>query len=149
MVTKSTMATKEWSKKYHNYAIDMKDYAKETVAVIAAISKEYGLDYISTYDRSINIPKFKEFLQNLRDKFFFEDICIYMDNLAVHRSNTVKERMDELSIPYIFGPPYSPDYNPIESVFSIFKKEIKIRRLEAVLKKKRFNIKENVKEVFE
>ena len=86
---------------------------------------------------------------NLRDKLFFEDICIYMDNLAVHRSNTLKERMDEMSIPYIFGPPYSPDYNPIESVFSIFKKEIKTRRLEAVLKKKRFNIKANVKEVFE
>ena len=36
MVTKSTMASKEWSRKYHNYAIDMKDYARETVAVIAA-----------------------------------------------------------------------------------------------------------------
>ena len=40
----------------------MKNYAKYTVAVIAGISKEYGLDIISTYDRSINIPKFKEFL---------------------------------------------------------------------------------------
>ena len=62
MITKSTIATHEWSKKNSNYKIDMKDYAKQTVAVIAGISKEYGLDIISTYDRSINIPKFKEFL---------------------------------------------------------------------------------------
>ncbi len=79
------------------------------------------MDYISVFNKSVNILKFKQFLQNLRDKFFFDDICIYMDNLAVHRSNEVKERLDELSIPYIFSPPYSPDYNPIESVFSIFK----------------------------
>ena len=52
-----------------------------------------------------------------------------MDNLSVHRSRDVKERMDELSIPYIFSPPYSPDYNPIELVFSLFKKEMKKKRI--------------------
>ena len=70
----------------------------------------------------VNIPKFLEYVQNLRDKFFFEDICIYMDNLSVHRSRAVKERLDEMSIAYIYGPAYSPDYNPIENVFSIFKR---------------------------
>ena len=44
-----------------------------------------------------------------------------MDNLSVHRSKATKERMDELSIAFVFGPPYSPDFNPIESVFSIAK----------------------------
>ena len=86
--------------------------------MLAGISKEYGMDYESKFKQSVNIPKFKEFLQNLRDKYFFEDICIYMDNLSVHRSRDVKERMDELSIPYIFSPPNSPDFNPIELVFS-------------------------------
>ena len=57
-----------------------------------------------------------------------------MDNLSVHRSNEVKERMNEMSIAYIFGPPYSPDYNPIESVFSIAKRELKRKRLEAIIK---------------
>ena len=133
MVTKSTIATHEWSAKNHNYEIDMKSYGRETIAVLAAISKEYGLDYISTFKQSVNIPKFKVFIQDLRDKYFFEDICIYMDNLAIHRSNEVKKRLDEMSIPYIFSPPYSPDYNPIESVFSIFKRELKTRRLKAII----------------
>ena len=31
------------------------------------------------------------------------------------------ERMDELGLGYIFGPAYSPDYNPIESIFSVVK----------------------------
>ena len=149
MVTKSTIATHEWSAKNNNYEIDMKSYGKETWAVLAGISKEYGLDYISIFKQSVNIPKFKEFIQNLRDKYFFEDICIYLDNLAVHRSNEVKQRLEELSIPCIFSPPYNPDYNPIESVFSIFKRELKTRRLKAILEGKNFKTKENIRQVFE
>ena len=49
MVTKSTIATHEWSAKNINYMIDMKDYGKETLAVLAAISKKYGLDYVSIF----------------------------------------------------------------------------------------------------
>ena len=59
MITKSTIATHEWSKKHHNYEIDMKQYGKDTVAVLAGISKEYGMDFVSTFNRSVNIPKFK------------------------------------------------------------------------------------------
>jgi len=72
-----------------------------------------------------------------------------MDNLAVHRSNDVKGRMDELSIGYIYSPPYSPDYNPIESVFSMFKRELKVRRLKAIIEGRHFKTKENIKEVFQ
>ena len=149
MVTKSTMATHEWSKKNSNHEIDLKWYGRETVAVIAGISKEYGLDCIALHDKSINIPKFKEFLQDLRDKFFFDDICIFMDNLAVHRSKAVRDRMEELSIAFVFSPPYSPDYNPIESVFSIAKREIKQRRLTALLGGKKIDVKSEIRSVFE
>ena len=74
------------------------------------------------FDFSVDKPKFKVFLDELRARYFMDDICIYFDNLSVHKSNEVKERMDELSIAYIFSPIYSPDYNPIEYVFSIAKK---------------------------
>ena len=62
MVTKSTIATHEWSAKNNNYQMDMKSYGKETLAVLAGISKEYGLDCISIFKQSVNIPKFKEFI---------------------------------------------------------------------------------------
>ena len=74
---------------------------------------------------SINVSKFKIFIDELRSKYFYDDICIYFDNLSVHRSKLVRERLDELSIPYIFNPPYSPEFNGIESVFSIAKAQIK------------------------
>ena len=96
----------------------MQQFGKETLAVLAAVSKEYGVDMLMTFETSVNILKFKIFIEELRTKYFYEDICIYMDNLSGHRSRAVKERLDELSIAYVFGPPYSPDFNPIESVFS-------------------------------
>ena len=71
-----------------------------------------------------------------------------MDNLSVHRSKEVKGRMDEMSIPYIFGPPYSPDYNPIELVFAMVKRDLKKRRLEAIINKRPFDIIKNVEKAF-
>ena len=56
-----------------------------------------------------------------------------MDNLAVHRSKAAIERIDELGFEYLFTPAYCPDANPIESVFSIFKGELKKQRIKWIL----------------
>ena len=45
-------------------------------------------------------------------------ICLFMDNLTTHTSNKSKETMRELGIRYVWNIAYSPDYNPLESVFS-------------------------------
>jgi len=81
-----------------------------------------GTDLVMLFDQSVNIEKFKIYLDELRSKYFFDDICLYIDNLSVHKSRVVKERMDELSIGYVFSPIYSPDLNPVEYVFSIAKR---------------------------
>jgi transposase len=84
------------------------------------------------FEKSVNIPKFKVWLEELRARHFFDDICIVMDNLAVHHSRAVVERMDELGLEYVFTPAYSPDLNPIEFVFSIFKGKLKKDRFRAI-----------------
>ena len=58
---------------------------------------------------------------------------MFFDNLKVHTSNDVMERLEELSIPYVLSPTYSPDFNGIESVFSIFKNKMKRLRLKALV----------------
>ena len=89
MVTKSTIPTHEYSQKNQNIEIDYRQYAHKTVAVVAAISAQCGVDMVMTFEKSINIPKFKIFLEELRRKFFFDDLCIYLDNLSVHTSGAV------------------------------------------------------------
>ena len=85
------------------------------------------------FDYSVDKKKFKVYLDELRARYFFDDICIYFDNLSVHKSHEIRERMDELGIAYIYSPIYSPDYNPIEYVFSMAKKQIKAGRLKAIV----------------
>ena len=133
MITKSTIPRAEYSIKRDNVQIDMKNLNRETIAILAGVSSEYGVDLVMTFPSSVNIAKFKTYLEELRSKFFFEDICIYMDNLAVHRSRFIKERLEELSIGYVYNPPYMPAYNPIETVFSIFKTKFKKKRLQCIM----------------
>ena len=44
--------------------------------------------------------------------------------------------MDKLRITPIFAPAYSPDYNPIEYVFSKLKKDVKKRRIQNMIQNK-------------
>ena len=44
-----------------------------------------------------------------------------MDNLSMHKSFDIRERMHELGFKYTYTPKYSPDYNGIEQVINIGK----------------------------
>lgn len=54
---------------------------------------------------------------------------VVLDNLAAHRDAAVQERFAEAGIELAYLPPYSPDLNPIENVFS--KVKTLLRKAEA------------------
>ena len=56
-----------------------------------------------------------------------------MDNLRVHTSIRAGKEMEELDIIPIFAPIYSPDYNPIEMMFSKLKGIVKRQRLKDMI----------------
>ena len=83
-----------------------------------------------TFRKSINVTKFKFFLQELRQKFIYDDIILVLDNLAVHKNKGSKERMEELGFRYTWVPPYSPELNGgIEETWSQGKMKIKGERM--------------------
>ena len=57
-----------------------------------------------------------------------------MDRLNVHRSQRVLKFAKSNGFRIVFNASYSPDYNPIERVFALAKRQIKARRLKAILK---------------
>ena len=57
----------------------------------------------------------------MRDKYPFEDIILVMDNLSLHKSNAVKQLMDELGFLFTWTPVYSPSYNGVEEVINMGK----------------------------
>ena len=48
-----------------------------------------------------------------------------MDNCAIHHVQQVQQEFESAGIMVIFLPPYSPDYNPCEEMFSYIKYYLK------------------------
>ena len=69
----------------------------------------------------MNIPKFKEWLRELRGRNEGDPIALFLDNLSAHRSKKALNCMNELGFRWIFNVAYSPEYNPIELTFSKLK----------------------------
>jgi transposase len=58
-----------------------------------------------------------------------------MDNMRVHHSRVSKEAYKELKLTPIFNIAYSPQFNPIESVFSMIKSNYKKQLLKNLIEK--------------
>ncbi len=55
-----------------------------------------------------------------------EEFILYGDNAKIHKSEETITYLKENNWVYIFGPPYSPDMNPIEYLFNIIKAKLRI-----------------------
>ena len=104
-----------------------------TLATIGSISIEKGIELVSTYEKSINVEKFREFLIALRDCNKRRKLAIFLDRLNVHRSPKITKLAKVLGIEIVYNAAYSPDYNPIERVFGLVKADIKKARLKAII----------------
>ena len=93
--------------------------------MLSGISKEKGLETFMIFPNSVNIAKFKEYLTKLREDNGDQKVCIFMDNLTTHTSQKSKDAMKTLGFKWIYNVAYSPDYNPIEFVFSKVKQKFK------------------------
>ena len=76
----------------------------------------------------------------IRDAHGEDPVCLFMDNLSVHRSKKSKAKMEELNIHWVFNIAYQCDLNPIELVFSKVKQKFKTQRAESLVRGKRPNI---------
>lgn len=59
------------------------------------------------------------------------DIVI-MDNLSSHKGQAIRDVIEAAGADLLFLPPYSPDFNPIEQVFSKIKNELRRRELRTI-----------------
>ena len=58
MVTRKTVARKEYCHVNKNMTIDDKKLNEPTLALLAGISFEYGLEHFQIFEKSVDIPKF-------------------------------------------------------------------------------------------
>ena len=104
------------------------------MAFLGAISDNEGLEAYTIHPNSITTKEFIEFVEMLSDKFHGQEFAIFMDNLQVHKTKEVLETCKRLKARPIFNVPYSPDFNGIETYFSLLKGEYKKLILERLIK---------------
>jgi transposase len=118
----------------------------KTQALLAVISNENGVDHFAIYDRSVKNDDFSSFLVQLRSRFPDDPIALFMDNLSVHHSKMSRKAYDELNIIPLFNSAHSPQFNPIESVFSMIKSTYRKLLLKNLIEKKKIRPRQLISE---
>jgi transposase len=69
--------------------------------------------------------------QQLAPQLRSGDILV-LDNLSTHKVQAAVEAVQAVDARVVYLPPYSPDFNPIEQVFSQIKNELRRRELRTI-----------------
>ena len=100
------------------------------ISAIAAVSTD-GLLAYEFYKGTVNGETFLDFIQGvlIPEMMPFDGenprSILILDNCSIHHVLPVCETLRESGILTLFLPPYSPDLNPIEELFSYFKYYLK------------------------
>jgi transposase len=88
-----------------------------TSTLIQAIGLD-GTRAAMLLDGPINAPSFTGFCQWLLIPALCPGDLVIMDNLSSHRSAAATQAIEAVGARVVYLPPYSPDLNPIENIFS-------------------------------
>ena len=72
-------------------------------------------------DGAVNAQLFVAYVEQVLVPTLQRDAIVIMDNLPVHKVPAVRRAIEAAGAQLLFLPPYSPDLNPIEMVFSKMK----------------------------
>ncbi len=132
--TFSTFRSKAWSAHHKRIKVVDSDLRIQTQAMISAISAERGLEGYYIHPRSIKTEHFVDFVKELAEKNKGAPFSLFLDNLTVHKAKESKALFEQLNITEIYNVPYCPQFNGIESYFSLVKAQYKKLLLHAVIK---------------
>ena len=146
--TKRSVALREWSGKNSNLTIDQEEIYVGYRSVIATMTEEGGILHTRIQGKAVDSEDFIDYLNMLRYKMRVQPVALFMDQLAVHKSKDVKEWYSDLDIKPVFNVGYSPEFNPIEAVFSKVKARFNSKRLHHLVNKTGFNADREIKAAF-
>jgi len=92
----------------------------KTTSLIAALG-EAGVRCSTVVDGAINRDVFDAFVERVLVPELRDGDVVILDNLSSHKSEHARRLIESRGARLVFLPPYSPDLNPIEMVFSKIK----------------------------
>ena len=114
-------------------AVDSTPLNTPTTTTILSSIRINGEMAYTTYTGGTTAERFRDYLENVLLPTLDEHAVIIMDNMRSHHAKVVKKLLDERKVAYLYLPPYSPDLNPIEKLWSKLKsilRSLKVRAFE-------------------
>jgi transposase len=95
-----------------------------TTTLIAALGIE-GVRCSTVVDGAVNGDVFVAFVERVLVPHLKPGDVVVMDNLSSHKVRRVRKLIEQTGAEARYRPPYSPDLNPIENVFSKIKQRLR------------------------
>ena len=111
-------------------AVDNAPENTPTNTTILSSIRLNGKTAYTTYSGGTTGDRFVEYLEKVLIPTLHEGDIVIMDNMRSHHVNKVSEVLQKAKIQLLYLPPYSPDLNPIEKMWSKMKaimRKMKIR----------------------
>lgn len=103
----------------------------KTTTFVAAFRLD-GLFAPMVVDGPLNGELFLKYVQQELAPHLRSGDIFVLDNLQTHKVSGVVEAVQARDARVLYLPPYSPDFNPIEQVFSKIKNELRRRELRTI-----------------
>lgn len=111
-------------------SVDKVPLIKPASTTILSSIRLNGETAYTTYNGGTNREKFLVYLKNVLIPTLQKGDVVVMDNMRTHHIKEVQELLQEAGIHLLYLPAYSPDFNPIENMWSKIKailRKLKIR----------------------
>ncbi len=89
--------------------------------LIASITLQGGMGEAVSIEGATDAPLFETYVEEFLAPTLQAGQVVVLDGLGAHRTERVRELIEDRGAELLFLPPYSPDLNPIEEAFSKMK----------------------------
>ena len=116
-------------------AVDSAPLSKPMNTTILSSIQLDGTLHYTTFSGGTTVERFEQFLETDLLPHLNGNSVLIMDNMKSHHAKVAKNLLDSSGVRYIYIPPYSPDLNPIEKLWSKVKallRKFKARALDAL-----------------
>jgi transposase len=103
--------------------------SRKHFTAIAAIDR-FGKKQVCIHTASVDSTAFATFIRSLE---WSRGTTLILDNARIHKTEEVREAFFAKGYIAAYTPPYSPDCNPIENMFSLVKNRFRFKVLDHVI----------------
>lgn len=137
--------THSWVKK-GTYAVARRPCVHwHQLTMVGAVTVRGWLAFTTSWS-TMNAQRFAEWIRTKLAPRLRSGQIVVLDNLRAHHTSAARYYVEQAGAELRFLPPYSPDFNPIESCWALVKKELRRRaerlahRLRSAARTARFQV---------